>query len=126
VVHVLLGAADAAAQVASRGPETIGDRPAEAVEVRTPDGQTRRLYFDAASRLLVAMDQHEGSGSGFSARRLYSDYRNVQGVQWPHLEERLLEGQRVMVIRVISVALDTGVADTMFERPEPELARPTR
>jgi hypothetical protein len=126
LIHVLLAASDPAVQIAARGRSTIDERPAEAVELRGADGQTRKLYFDAQNRRLVALDQHEGGSGGFSTRRFYSDYRNVQGLQWPHSEIRYLNDQRVMEIRVTRVLLDSGVEDSVFEKPEPELARPSR
>jgi zinc protease len=126
-IHLLVWAADPAAQVASRGRETIASRPVDVVEVRYPDGAVRRLGFDAESHRLAAMDQSEpGSGASLGARRLYGDYRLVQGVWWPHREERFLNGERVMLLTVNQALFDTGVDDASFEKPEPELAPPSR
>jgi hypothetical protein len=117
VAHVLLSASAASAQPASRGRQNIGDQPADAVEVRSEQGR-RVLYFDPRDRRLLAMDQHEiAGGVGFTARRLYRDYRMVQGIPWPHVEERLLDGRRVMLLEVSRVVLDSGVEDVVFERP---------
>jgi hypothetical protein len=114
VLHVLLHARSA--EPASRGTETIDGRAAEKVEVG--QGPERRvLYFDAGDGRLVAMDQQESAvGASFLARRLYRDYRVVQGIPWPHVEERLLDGRRVMSIEVRRVAFNTGVKDAVFER----------
>lgn len=127
ILHVLLAASDPAAKVAGRGRDSLEDRAVERVDLRDPDGQVRRLYFDPSNRRLVALEMHEGAtGTGFSTRRVFSDYRNVQGVQWPHAEERFLNGESVMRIRVTHVALDSGVEDSIFEKPEPALAPPSR
>lgn len=125
--HLLLGAADAASRVASLGKRRVGDREAEAVEVRAGPA-LRVLYFDPRTYRLVAMDQHEAGGgaAGFEARRIYGDLRPVRGILWPHSEERLLGGERVMEIKVTRVSLDSGVDDSIFEKPEPALPPPAR
>ena len=128
IVHLLLAANDPRASVASRGPVTVGGRSLQAVDVGTPGAAPRRLYFDPVSHRLAAMDQNElqpGSGT-YSARRTYKDYRQVGGIWWPYVEERLLAGRRVMTLTLKRVAVNTGIEDAAFRRPagpEPSSAR---
>ena len=122
--HLLLAAAAADSRVAARGHQQVDGLEAEAVEVTEPGGEPRMLYFDASTHRLIAMDQHEaeaGGGARFAARRIYRDYRPVQGIPWPYGEERLLAGQPVMRLTMKRVVLNAGVDETMFEKPEPEL-----
>jgi hypothetical protein len=58
------------------------------------------------------------------ARRLYHDYRDVDGIAWPWAEERLLAGQNYMTLRFDSVRLNTGVADEEFQKPANRRPRP--
>jgi hypothetical protein len=126
VAHVLLATQAPGARVTLRPRQSIDGKNADVVEVRTEAGR-RLLYFDTQDHRLIAMDQSEVAGGvGFTARRLYRDYREVQGVSWPHVEERQLDGHRVMLLEAKRVVLDSGVEDVVFERrgtPAPLPAR---
>ncbi len=58
-------------------------------------------------------------GPPIGARRIYRDYRAVQGLQWPFSEERLIEGETAMRMQVRTVKLNGGVSDQTFGRPKP-------
>jgi predicted Zn-dependent peptidase len=116
VHHLLLATQAPGVILLSRGRESIAGQNAEAVEMRH-GSVSRVLYFDVQTNRLIAMDQNESSsGVGFTARRLFGEYRQVQGIPWPYLEERLLEGRRVMLLEVRRVVLDSGIEDAVFER----------
>ena len=86
------------------------------------------LHFDPKTRQLMAMDQHEARAPrrASSARRLYRDFRPVNGIPWPYVEERLLDGQPVMILNVTKVVLDGGVDDSIFEKAEAPHLPPLR
>lgn len=117
--HLLLAASDPTARVAHRGQETIGGRTVEVVECMTSGPGSRVvLFIDTESSHLVAMEQNEGEASaGHFARRVYQDFRPVQGVDWPFYEERLQDGQRLMRLRIKKVELNTGIPDDTFKHP---------
>ena len=81
--------------------------------------EQRLLSLDAKDHRLIAEDPGDAKArSGPAAvRRLYRDYREVNGVLWPFYEERLRGGGRTMTVLLRSVTLDGGVADTLFEKP---------
>lgn len=117
--HLLLAASDPTARVAHRGQETIGGRTVEVVECM-PAGPGSRivLFIDSETLHLVAMEQNEGEASaGHFARRVYQDFRPVQGIEWPFYEERLQDGQRLMRLRIKQVSLNTGIPDDTFKHP---------
>ena len=126
--HLLLAAA-AGSRVAARGRQQVDGLEADAVEVARGGGEPRMLYFEVSTHRLIAMDQWgvepieapAGGGARFTARRIYRDYRPVQGIPWPYGEERLLAGQTQMKLTTKRVVLNAGVDETMFEKPEPEL-----
>ena len=101
-------------RVAWRGRERVGGQNAEVVEVVAPDGDRRILFLDDPNHRLVGMEQNE---AGHSARRLYRDFRDVNGVQWPFGEDRMLDGQRVMTLTLRRVAFNGGLTDQMFRKP---------
>jgi zinc protease len=112
--HLLLAASQPTSKVALRGHETVGDRDADVLEVRLADGRRYVLLVDAENHRLVGMEQNEGPRF---ARRLYGDYRPVSGILWPYSEDRSQDGQRVMVLAIKKVELNTGVSDDMFRKP---------
>ena len=118
---LLLAAADPASRVAWRGRERRDERDADVLEVVSSSGERRLLFLDVDSHRVVAMEQNDG---GHSMQRLYRDLRSVTGVQWPHHEERLLDGQRTMSMTLTRVALNTGVKDALFARPGSAGTRP--
>ena len=119
VPHLLLSAADPRSEVVHRGRDKVGDREADLVDVTPPGDERFRLAFDARSHLLLALYQHpESPTSGsFLASRLYRDYRDVGGIQWPFFEERALEGQNSMTIKLRQVKLNSGLPNSVFGVP---------
>jgi hypothetical protein len=125
VVHTLLAALAPSVQVAARGPGRADGRDVEVLEVIRPaaaggSGPERsRLYLDSRDHRLVAEDFGEDTArpGTFQVRRVYRDYRPVNGVQWPFYEERHRGGTRTATILLQKVTIDTGLSDDRFERP---------
>ena len=122
-LHLLLTAASPRARVAYRGDDAINGRPVKVVEVVTPGGRWV-LFLDSASHSLVGMEENAGSAlAGPALRRVYGDLRPEHGILWPHTEERLLDGERTIVLRVRSVQFNTGIPVAAFERPASKMPR---
>ena len=66
---------------------------------------------------LIAFDQGEPGRSGMIARRKFSSFKAVDGILWPYREERLLNGETVMVVDVRDIRFNTGVPDDAFKKP---------
>lgn len=119
IIHLLRAASARDVKVAARGKETFQGRETNAVEFG--EGPNRRmLYLEALTNRVAGLDQREigPDGEPLVARRIYREYRTVQGVVWPHVEERLFNGERVMLMQVERLALDIGVGDDLFEPKE--------
>ncbi len=102
------------------GPATrIEQQEVECVEMRSARGEWSKYYFDAHTHLLSAIDLFQDApGEGVAvARRLYSGYRTVGGLQWPFREVRLLNGENLRRFEVQSVKLNFGITDREFDRP---------
>ncbi len=115
--HLLLLANDPRARVWAKGTMAIGDIKALAVAVEHPDHLMRTLYLDPVRHQLIAFDQGEPGRNGMIARRKFSDFKRVDGILWPYREERLLNGETVMVVVVRDVRFNTGVPDDAFKKP---------
>jgi hypothetical protein len=116
-LHLLLTASSPGARAAYRGDDMIADHPVNVVEIVTPQGRWV-TYLDSASHTLVGIEENAGSAlAGPAFRRVYGDLRQEQGILWPHTEERLLDGERTIVLHVRSVQFNTGIPVAAFERP---------
>jgi hypothetical protein len=117
--HLLLAAAARDARVAFRGRETVGPKEADVLEVITAKGLRRVLFLDVESHRLVAMEDNPGARfpAGPTLRRVYGDYRTVEGILWPHTEDRILDGELAMSLKIKQVDFNSGVLNGMFERP---------
>jgi hypothetical protein len=123
--HLLLSAAEPKARLAWRGRERIGGVEADAVEVVDAGGERRVLFLDHDTHRLAAMEQSEidpAIGVTF-ARRLYGDWRTVNGVLWPFHEERLLNGERMLSLALKRVQFNAGIEDGLFARPASNSSR---
>ena len=119
VAHMLLDAAAPGSRVVYHGEDRVERTPVDVLDVTLGTGESRRYCFDREKHLLFAVDVLErgASGQSIASRRLYRDYRLVQGVQWPFVEERQLEGETAMQIQFESVKVNTGVTEMTFNRP---------
>ena len=124
--HLLLAGVQPGAHPIYRGRGRIGDRDAEVVRLDLADGLRRLFYFDTENHQLLAIDEPALPGSGLVLRRLYSDYRSVDGVLWPMSEERQVDGNRVTQLTLRKVVLNTGLPDRLFEPPAAARPAPTR
>ena len=101
----------------------IADHPVNVVEIVTAGGRWV-TYLDSASHSLVGTEENAGSAlAGPTLRRVYGDLRPEQGILWPHTEERLLDGERMIVLHARSVRFNTGIPLAAFERPASKTPR---
>lgn len=117
LVHALLAVLRPDTRLAFEGRERLFGRPVDIVRLDTPGMARRRYSFDAESHRMLAIEEAASSGAGGISRRLFSDFKTVDGVLWPMSEERQAGSTRVMLLTIRSVALDRGIPDALFDRP---------
>ena len=116
VPHLLLTAASSRSRVAFRGQDEIGSTLADVVEVVGRDGERWVLFLDPRTHQLVAAEDNQGSPlKGAALRRVFAELRPEQGVVLPHVEERLIDGERTLTLKVSRVQINTGVSPDLFE-----------
>jgi predicted Zn-dependent peptidase len=115
--HLMLAMLEKGALLTSRGTDRVEQHAVDVVDVRLPDRQLRRYFFDAQTHLLVVMDILDPSGLAQQplTRRLYGAYREFSGLQWPCSEERRVNGAKAMMIEATSIQTNLGVSDREFE-----------
>ena len=115
--HVLLAGVRPGARLAFEGQTRLLGSTVDVVRLTAPGLPRRRYYFDAGSHRMLAIEEAAPGVAGGSARRIFSDFKTVDGVLWPMSEERQVAGARIMLLTLRSVALDRGVPDELFARP---------
>lgn len=113
--HLLLMANDPRSVLRPNRSENWDGVDALGVVVEAPGQPARTLFFHPEDGRLLGFDQ--GEGEGMVARRRFGNYRAVQGILWPHDEERLLAGETVMRVHVRDVRLNAGIGKDVFARP---------
>ena len=117
-IHLLLGTQQPGNRVAWRGEDMISGRAADVIELVTADARRTVLFFDRERHDLVAAEDNQGSVlAGPVLRRVFGEPRNVQGVVVPHLEERFINGQRTLTLKITRFAVNSGVDPQAFEKP---------
>lgn len=127
LIRMLLAAAAGDSRLAWRGEEPFGTGVADVVEMVTAAGDRSVLFVGRQDRRLIAVEENYGSAlAGPTLRRLFGDFRVIQSLVWPYREERLLQGERTMVLATTRVQINSGLGVEAFEKPGTGAARPRR
>ncbi len=97
-----------------QGAAPVAGRDAQVLEVTLSSGEKRKLYFDAASGLLVREDVTSTDGTGTVST--FEDYREVDGVKYPFTVRRT-DPDTEMVIRYSEIRHNVPLEDAKFEKP---------
>jgi len=106
----------------AKGTEKVNGADAFVLEAKPTANALERWYFDAASGLLVRQDSEFSAADGrMKLRVLFSDYRPVDGVKYPHLMRfsAAAEGQpgAEFSITVKEVKHNQTIDDSKFAKP---------
>jgi len=84
------------------------------IEVTTPSGVKRRVYFDAQTHLIA---KEEATVDGIEEQILYDDYRTENGVKLPHKIE-LHRGKDIYDITITRSVVNGVVGERVFDFPK--------
>jgi hypothetical protein len=84
------------------------------IEVTTPSGVKRHVFFDAKTHLVA---KEEATVGGIEEQILYDDYRLVNGVQLPHKIE-LHRGKDTYDITITRAVVNGPVGERIFDFPK--------
>ena len=96
------------------GHAQVRGKDALQLEVTSPAGLKRQVYFDPQSHLIV---EESGATGGVDEQIFYDDYRQVDGVQLPHKLE-LHRGNDVYTIDITRAAINGTVGERVFDFPK--------
>ena len=100
--------------VAYVGPAQVRGREAAEIEVTSPAGAKRQVFFDAQTHLIVRETALVG---GIQQEILYDDYRQQDGIQVPYAIE-LRRGADDFRITVNRAAINERVGERTFDFPK--------
>ncbi|MFT3743887.1 MAG: hypothetical protein QM785_06280 [Pyrinomonadaceae bacterium] len=107
-----LKAKDEKAKLTLGGTATVNGKPANVVILTTAKAVKLKLFFDAATGMLVREEVPQG-GKSFE----YSDHRVVNGVQTP-FAIRFADGEETYDIKLDDVKYNVAVARSSFDFPK--------
>jgi zinc protease len=126
VPHLLMLGAQPRSRVAFRGQDELAGGTADVVEVVGEDGVRWVLFLDPKTHRVLAAEDNQGSAlRGSVLRRSFGELRLVQGVLWPHAEERQVDGQRTLTLKTTRIRVNTGVPPSVFLSEAPKTTTTT-
>ncbi|HZS09871.1 MAG TPA: hypothetical protein VFD58_33905 [Blastocatellia bacterium] len=102
------------AKLAAEGQKTVNDKPANVVVLTTAKNVKIRMYFDAASGMLVREEIPRGA---VTKTFDYGDYRVVDGVKEP-FTVNYTEGEERFTVRLDAVTHNRRVESARFDFPK--------
>ena len=102
---------------AADAPQAIDGAEYRIGHASTLAGQTFTLYF-APDASLARID-YVGPGPSGEARQteIFSDWKPVGGIRYPHRRQVLMDGQPYLESSLISLTLDPPLEDSLFKKP---------
>ena len=119
-VRLLTALSNPKADIRYAGADTALGKTVEIVEWSTPEGKPVRVFVDAATGLLVLLEQSELSplGTGWvPVRRVYQDYRQAGRVRFPFQTTVYANGEFAAQQSLSDVKWNPGAPPSLFMRP---------
>ncbi len=102
------------------GRETRDSLEVEVIEWVDQEGSPARVYFDAETLILTALEQTEiapGTDQEVTVLRLFEDMRNVGHILYPHRVTLFMNGKQAMLQNVAELDFDANLTEEVFRRP---------
>jgi hypothetical protein len=99
--------------VAFKGHAQVHNKDALQLEVTTPSGLKRQVFFDAQNHLIA---EESAQIAGIDQQIFYDDYRPIDGIKLPHKIE-LHRGSEVYDITITRAAVNAQVGERVFDFP---------
>ena len=98
------------------GMENVNGKNCHVVTVTSPEERATTMYYDMDSGLKVKeMSQSEGpGGQKMSISQEYDDYKEVNGIMFPHTMKLIGAGPAPMTMKTESIEVNVDIDDAMF------------
>lgn len=101
-------------KIVAGGKASVNGKPADLIVMTTAKGASIKMYFDAASSLLIREEISAGDNIAVSD---YGDYRTVNGIQEPFSISRKI-GEDFYEIKLDRIAHNVQIAKSDFDFPK--------
>jgi hypothetical protein len=118
-VRLLLALSDPQADIRYAGRVPFSARTAETIEWLRPGGRPAKVYFDAASGDLLALEQPELSPAGADwvpVQRAFGDYRTVGKLRYPYRVIVYSNGAKMVETALSQVEFNVTIPAGLFRR----------
>lgn len=107
-------------KVELEGNETIEGAECFKLKLTTKAGEIEYHYFDTETyaRIMEKSTVSEGENKGEWSETYYSDYKEVQGLMFPHVITTKVKGETVTNITIDNIKLDEAMNDDFFAFPK--------
>lgn len=103
-------------QLQMKGVDNIDGKQVYKVAVTGPDGKKRTDFYDVATGLKIRSVQvRETEGKTITITNNYDDYKEVDGVKFPHLNTLLGAMPMALKMEVSELKVNAGIEDAVFE-----------
>ena len=119
VHNVLRHLADPAASFRVVGEEIVGDAPTRILEIRVRDARARWWVATATGRVLRIASPTVVSGTGAPGEQVMdvSDWRDVDGIRFPHRAAMRVDGRETGWLEVREIQVNAPIESELFTRP---------
>jgi hypothetical protein len=98
------------------GTETVNDERAYKVRLTLASGTIHYNYYSMNNHLKLKTEiMQEGLKNEFVASKLYSNYKEVNGVKLPFKIQYEIPGSRIMIQEVKEYKINKGIKDSVFQ-----------
>lgn len=98
----------------------IGGQTCDVVYVRHALVEGWKIFFDRSTHRIVRMEYRDKgmmTGTPVTAWEDFGDYREIEGLQWPHHRKVWQDGEPFVDLTTTSVAVNTGLQPSAFAMP---------
>lgn len=103
-----------------RGSEVWSNNPVDVVDITDAANRVVTVYIHKSTRLPVRQiffRRDPQTKERIEEVTVFSKYREVGGVQWPHVIQRERNGEKIFEMYTDSVTIDQGLTDDLFSLP---------
>lgn len=93
----------------------VNGKPAQVVEIADEAGHATRFFIDPQTHLVLKTGFESG---GQTAETVYTDYREVSGIQIPHAMTVFQNGSPMAEMTLTEVQVNPAIDDALFKKPQ--------
>lgn len=101
--------------------DVFDNQPVEILEIADGENRSVTVYLNRSTKLPVRQIYYRRdpqTRDRIEEVTIFSRYREVGGIQWPHSNERNRNGEKIFEIFSESVQMNVNLQDTLFSPPE--------